>query len=144
MSPCSSSDFFTPTFSAIPPTPDGANFNPDIGDGADDARLLPDASWIAIVCGVTKEQWLALDEDEDSGLPDGFFVAPKDVYMPDLTAIGDVLLGKLVRPHIATKWNVWLTLLSRRVTAQYQSVLIPVRLLFMVRSKLTSLASRDI
>lgn len=96
----SSSDFFTPTFSAIPPPPDGANFNSDIGDGADDVRLLPDTSWIAIVCGVTKEQWLALDEGEDSGLPDGFFVAPKDVYMPDLTAIGDVLLGKLVRPYI--------------------------------------------
>jgi len=44
---------------------------------------------------VTKEQWLALDDGLDSDLPDGFFVAPKDVYMPDLTAIGDVLLGKL-------------------------------------------------
>ena len=58
------------------------------------ARLLPDSSWIAIVCGVSKEQWN--DLDSDSELPDGFFVAPRDVYMPDLTAIADVLLGKLV------------------------------------------------
>lgn len=56
-------------------------------------RLLPDESWIAIVCGVSKEQW---DVDDD-GLPDNFFVAPKYVYMPDLTAVADVLLGKLVR-----------------------------------------------
>ncbi|KAF7966038.1 hypothetical protein HWV62_40441 [Athelia sp. TMB] len=55
--------------------------------------LLPDASWIAVVCGVSKEQWDA--EDGGGGLPEGFFVAPKDVYMPDLTAVADVLLGKL-------------------------------------------------
>jgi hypothetical protein len=53
-------------------------------------QLLPDSSWIAIVCGVSKEQWT------ESELPDGFYVAPKDVYMPDLTALADVLLGKLV------------------------------------------------
>ncbi|KAF7968808.1 hypothetical protein HWV62_29284 [Athelia sp. TMB] len=55
--------------------------------------LLPDASWIAVVCGVSKEQWDA--EDGGGGLPAGFYVAPKDVYMPDLTAVADVLLGKL-------------------------------------------------
>jgi len=54
-------------------------------------RLLPDESWIAIVCGVSKEQW-AEGEDE---LPEGFYVAPKYVYMPDLTAVADVILGKL-------------------------------------------------
>lgn len=58
-------------------------------------RLLPDSSWIAIVCGVSKEQWNAEGEEPDE-LPEGFYVAPKDVYMPDLTAVGDVLLGKLV------------------------------------------------
>lgn len=58
--------------------------------------LLPDSSWIAIVCGVSKEQWNTMDENGDEGLPEGFYVAPKDVYMPDLTAIADVLLGKLV------------------------------------------------
>jgi hypothetical protein len=47
------------------------------------------------VCGVSKEQWNTGDGDDD-GLPDGFYVAPKDVYMPDLTAVADVLLGKLV------------------------------------------------
>ena len=57
--------------------------------------LLPDETWIAIVCGVSKEQWNG-DVDGDDGLPDGFYVAPEDVYMPDLTAIADVLLGKLV------------------------------------------------
>jgi hypothetical protein len=96
----SPSDFSVPTLSMIPPTPDeSGHLNLNTTDAAGDveeARLFPDNSWIAIVCGVTKEQWLALDDDQDSGLPDGFYVAPKDVYMPDLTAIGDVLLGKLV------------------------------------------------
>ncbi|KAF9000646.1 hypothetical protein BDQ17DRAFT_1205065, partial [Cyathus striatus] len=60
-------------------------------EGEDEcARLLPDGSWIAIVCGVSKEQWKGEEE-----LPEGFYVAPKDVYMPDLTASADVLLGKL-------------------------------------------------
>ena len=59
-------------------------------------RLLPDSSWIAIVCGVSKDQWASECQDKDSVLPEGFYVAPRDVYMPDLTAVGDVLLGKLV------------------------------------------------
>lgn len=88
----SPSNFSIPTLSTIPPTPDGTgNFKGDTTGDVEEATLLPDASWIAIVCGVTKEQSLALDDDQDSGLPNGFFVAPKDVYMPDLTAIGDVL-----------------------------------------------------
>ncbi|KAJ8088553.1 hypothetical protein PM082_022626 [Marasmius tenuissimus] len=57
--------------------------------------LLPDESWIAVVCGVSKEQWEKNQEGEDGGLPENFYVAPKDVYMPDLTAAADVLLGKL-------------------------------------------------
>lgn len=61
----------------------------------EEVRLLPDLSWIAIVCGVSKEQWNATQKDGSSELPDGFYVAPRDVYMPDLTAVGDVLLGKL-------------------------------------------------
>ncbi|TFK69693.1 hypothetical protein BDN72DRAFT_888220 [Pluteus cervinus] len=73
--------------------------------GVDDVRLLPDETWIAVVCGVPKEQWDASRNDNgDDGGEDGgegedemnrFFVAPKDVYMPDLTAVADVLLGKL-------------------------------------------------
>ncbi|KDQ13570.1 hypothetical protein BOTBODRAFT_371100 [Botryobasidium botryosum FD-172 SS1] len=51
------------------------------------ARLLPE-DWIAIVCGAG-DAW-GVDQ-----LPEGFFVAPQDVYMPDVTAVGDVLLGKL-------------------------------------------------
>ncbi|KAG1727740.1 hypothetical protein EDB19DRAFT_190087 [Suillus lakei] len=56
-----------------------------------DTRLLPDSSWIAIVCGISK--WGQDGADEKP--PDRFFVAPKYVYMPDLTAVADVLLGKL-------------------------------------------------
>ncbi|KAG8968304.1 hypothetical protein FRC03_007960 [Tulasnella sp. 419] len=56
-------------------------------DIEDEPRLLPDG-WIAIVCGVSKG-WGGED------LPEGFYIAPRDTYMPDLTAIGDVLLGKL-------------------------------------------------
>ncbi|KAJ6512735.1 hypothetical protein C8R45DRAFT_812615 [Mycena sanguinolenta] len=88
-------------FQAIPPTPVSEStsdevyldFEPSPELDEDLPRLLPDASWIAIVCGVSKEQW---NSDQDSAdLPEGFFIAPRDVYMPDLTAVGDVLLGKL-------------------------------------------------
>ncbi|KAI0787436.1 hypothetical protein C8Q74DRAFT_1251708 [Fomes fomentarius] len=57
-----------------------------------DVRILPSESWIAIVCGVSKD-WG--NEAGEEPLPDNFFVAPRDVYMPDLTAVADVLLGKL-------------------------------------------------
>ena len=59
--------------------------------------LLPDETWIAIVCGVSKE-WGRENGEE---LPPNFYVAPRDIYMPDLTAVADVLLGKLVssEPH---------------------------------------------
>jgi hypothetical protein len=60
----------------------------------DDAAMLLPEGWIAIVCGVSKEQW---DSGQSHDLPDGFYIAPRDVYMPDLTAIADALLGKLVR-----------------------------------------------
>ena len=55
-------------------------------------RLLPEG-WVAVVCGASKEQ----GEDAEL-LPEGFYIAPKDVYMPDLTAVADALLGKLVGP----------------------------------------------
>lgn len=66
----------------------------DVSDSMDPPRLLPDG-WIAVVCGASK------GEDEGAEyLPEGFYIAPKDVYMPDLTAVADVLLGKLVGlPH---------------------------------------------
>ncbi|KAL0565423.1 hypothetical protein V5O48_016597 [Marasmius crinis-equi] len=65
------------------------------GEDALTPSLLPDESWIAVVCGVSKEQWEKDQEGEDGGLPENFYVAPKDVYMPDLTAAADVLLGKI-------------------------------------------------
>ena len=76
-------------------TPDISNFTAEDLE-FDVPRLLPDSSWIAIVCGVSKEQWVSESQDKDSVLPEGFYVAPRNVYMPDLTAVGDVLLGKLV------------------------------------------------
>ncbi|KAF8676997.1 galactokinase [Rhizoctonia solani] len=69
------------------PTPDDSAESSPIDDDLDIPRLIPEG-WIAIVCGVSKN-W----GEED--LPERFFVAPKDVYMPDVTAMGDVLLGKL-------------------------------------------------
>lgn len=104
-----------PAFNTIPPTPEAyvherfpALLPPSASglgvsvlgveeglDLEDAPQLLPDETWIAIVCGVPKD-WGCGDGDEE-GLPDGFYVAPKEVYMPDLTAVGDVLLGKLVR-----------------------------------------------
>ncbi|KAG9126580.1 hypothetical protein FRC07_002920 [Ceratobasidium sp. 392] len=71
------------------PTPDDSTPGSPIDeeDVEELFSLLPEG-WIAIVCGVAKN-W----GEED--LPDRFFVAPRDVYMPDVTAVGDVLLGKL-------------------------------------------------
>jgi len=57
-------------------------------------RLLPEG-WIAVVCGASKGQGEGAEH-----LPEGFYIAPKDVYMPDLIAVADVLLGKLVGPSI--------------------------------------------
>ncbi|KAJ7067278.1 hypothetical protein C8F01DRAFT_1051733 [Mycena amicta] len=89
-----------PIFQTIPPTPSEDQPQPENGTYFDEdtdalPRLLPDDTWIAIVCGVSKEQWNSHGENSNSELPDGFYVAPRDVYMPDLTAVGDVLLGKL-------------------------------------------------
>ncbi|KAJ7036295.1 hypothetical protein C8F04DRAFT_483711 [Mycena alexandri] len=109
ISPTRSSTAFELQTKTIPPTPDQSDSTYDKAyfdferEQEDDSspkledfpRLLPDASWIAIVCGVSKEQWNLDAEGGDSDLPEGFFVAPRDVYMPDLTAVGDVLLGKL-------------------------------------------------
>ncbi|KAL1738974.1 hypothetical protein HDZ31DRAFT_17587, partial [Schizophyllum fasciatum] len=98
--PSASQTETTPTFNAfaIPPTPvlhDEPNPQSASAsiEGVDEPRLLPDDAWIAVICGVSKEQWAK--EDAAEHMPDGFFVAPKDVYMPDLTAVADVLLGKL-------------------------------------------------
>jgi hypothetical protein len=95
-------DIDVPLLATIPPTPKETGYF-DLGDTThetEEVRLLPNSSWIAIVCGVSKDQWDEEGDDEDTGLPGGFFVAPKDVYMPDLTAASDVLLGKLVSLHL--------------------------------------------
>ncbi|PBL03302.1 hypothetical protein ARMGADRAFT_978330 [Armillaria gallica] len=80
-----------PSFKTIPSTP-VEQFAEFAAEEENESQLLPDSSWIAIVCGVTKDQW---ESQGDSELPEGFYVAPRDVYMPDLTAAADALLGKL-------------------------------------------------
>ncbi|KAG8722992.1 hypothetical protein FRC09_005176, partial [Ceratobasidium sp. 395] len=75
-----------PVVAHLLPTPDDSNAASPV-DEEELFSLLPDG-WIAIVCGVAKN-W----GEED--LPERFFVAPKEVYMPDVTAVGDVLMGKL-------------------------------------------------
>lgn len=100
-----------PSFTTMPPTPTLGEFshgsisaeqeNADIR-----SLMLPDASWIAVVCGVAdSREWqirrnnagaVGESSEEDSDLPEGFYIAPRDVYMPDLMAVADVLLGKLV------------------------------------------------
>jgi len=98
----------------IPPTPKVGKF-PNSNEGTfveqenPDVRslMLPDTSWIAVVCGVAdSHEWQrrrrdatstgVISGEDDSDLPEGFYIAPRDVYMPDLMAVGDVLLGKLV------------------------------------------------
>ncbi|KAL5525717.1 hypothetical protein ACEPAG_7054 [Sanghuangporus baumii] len=66
---------------------------PGLEPPSSEHHFLPDDSWIAIVCGAATTSKSTIAEDEE--LPTNFFLAPKDVYMPDLTALADVLLGKL-------------------------------------------------
>ena len=68
---------------------------PQIGDpeglsirGQKIPQMLP-KGWIAIICGASPSG------TPEEHLPDNLFLAPRDVYMPDLMVIGDVLLGKL-------------------------------------------------
>lgn len=100
-----------PSFTTIPPTPILGEFSHGSVSAEQEnadvrSLMLPDASWIAVVCGVAdSREWQirrhnagAVGETpgEDSDLPEGFYIAPRDVYMPDLMAVSDVLLGKLV------------------------------------------------
>ena len=97
-----------PTLATIPPSPEqnrdaprqdtlpGWTFSTEEEELVEELpNLLPDETWVAIVCGVSKE-WGRENGEE---LPPSFYVAPRDIYMPDLTAVADVLLGKLVRPR---------------------------------------------
>lgn len=52
--------------------------------------LLP-PGWIAVVCGLS-----GTENEIKRDLPPGFFACSRDVYVPDLTAVVDVVLGKLV------------------------------------------------
>jgi hypothetical protein len=102
-----------PSFTTIPPTPILGGFSHESVSAEQentDVRnlMLPDASWIAVVCGVAdSREWQIRrqnsgtvgeisSEEEDNDLPEGFYIAPRDLHMPDLMAVADVLLGKLV------------------------------------------------
>ncbi|TFK46081.1 hypothetical protein OE88DRAFT_1668231 [Heliocybe sulcata] len=90
-----------PVLRTIPSTPPGLSrehsknpyFDGSLYDIKEEhiPRMLPDDSWTVVVCGVSPE-WAKEDGGE---LPEGFYVAPRDVWMPDLMAVSDVLLGKL-------------------------------------------------
>jgi hypothetical protein len=54
-----------------------------------DVDLLPEG-WIAVVCGSGEGHELKKD------LPSRFYVCSKEVYVPDLTRVADVVMGKLV------------------------------------------------
>ncbi|KAI0067259.1 hypothetical protein BV25DRAFT_1877100 [Artomyces pyxidatus] len=125
-----------PTFNTIPPSPlipDDGVFPGAESEELEGGLMLPDASWIAIVCGVAdSKEWrprryspgvnassdplntvIGAGEQETNDLPEGFYIAPKDVYMPDLMAIGDVLLGKLVIIQCASRYPLQSTDLSQ-------------------------------
>ncbi|VDC06835.1 unnamed protein product [Peniophora sp. CBMAI 1063] len=77
----------SPSIQLIPSSPMVERTISMSSDESDEAYILPDDSWIAIVCGAST--------DDAADLPPGFFVAPRNAYMPDVMAVGDVLLGKL-------------------------------------------------
>lgn len=81
-SPVLTSD--TPSFNHIPQSPDAM----DTLLEEHVPQLLP-PGWIAIICGGSPS-W-----NNEEHLPSDLFIAPRDIYMPDLMVIGDVLLGKL-------------------------------------------------
>jgi len=101
-----------PSVTTIPPTPilgESSHESVPMEQENADVRslMLPDTSWIAVVCGVAdSREWQIrqrnsgtdgeISGEEDNDLPEGFYIAPRDVYMPDLMAVADVLLGKLV------------------------------------------------
>ena len=139
-----------PSVTTIPPTPILDEFSHESvfaeQENADvHSLMLPDASWIAVVCGVAdSREWQIrrpdsgtvgeISSEEDNDLPEGFYIAPRDVYMPDLMAVADVLLGKLVcfTPlHIACRLVAPLTP-HTRVTGLSPSVLIRARPSYMV------------
>ena len=127
-----------PTFAMAlsPPTSSldqGDNTFPYAVEEDEGPFLLPDSSWIAVVCGVSMEQWKGLESDVE--LPSGFFIAPRYVYMPDLMAAADVLLGKLVCLNRALSSVADAMLRPYRVMGPSQNVLIRVLPSYMVRSR---------
>jgi hypothetical protein len=138
-----------PSFTTQPPTPIlGEISHESVSAEQENADvrslMLPDASWIAVVCGVAdSREWQIrrrnpdtvgeISSEEDNDLPEGFYIAPRDVYIPDLMAVADVLLGKLVcfKPlHIACRLTAPLT--PHRVTGVSPSVLIRAHPSYMV------------
>ena len=64
--------------------------------------MLP-PGWIAIVAGMSGSTSTANGNDLAADLPPNFYIATQDAYVPDLTALADVVLGKLVRWRTARR-----------------------------------------
>lgn len=82
---------------------------------------------------MSKEQWNDYEDGSNSELPEGFYVAPKYVYMPDLTAVADVLLGKLVNTERYAFFCFITNFVIFRAMELWQNAWIRARLLYMVR-----------
>lgn len=77
-----------------------------VNEDKQEAGLLP-PGWIAIVCGLSGD-----NNEIRNDLPKGFYASEKDVYVPDLTATADVVLGKLVRFSLSFFLSVFPSLVS--------------------------------
>ena len=93
-----------------------------LGEGIDYNALLSDDDDgdDARSSGDTRDKAPEVMREDGEELPENFFVAPKDVYMPDLTAVADVLLGKLVSICAVCCIATELTI-NGRVMGQYLS-----------------------
>ncbi|KZT40036.1 hypothetical protein SISSUDRAFT_983935 [Sistotremastrum suecicum HHB10207 ss-3] len=96
----STSPIATPSHIFVPGAPPAINTSPVVASTPtfhnysplpEEPRFLPSGDWIAVICGLSHA---AIQEDH-ADLPDGFYIAPPSVYVPDLLACCDVMLGKL-------------------------------------------------
>ncbi|KAK4046895.1 hypothetical protein OIO90_006403 [Microbotryomycetes sp. JL221] len=76
------------TTASSPTTTINGSLAPNSNTTQSMAGLLP-PGWISIVCGLGNGNEIKKD------LPNRFFSSNEDIYIPDLTAIADVVLGKL-------------------------------------------------
>jgi len=93
--------------------------------------MLP-RDWIAIVCGIAS----AKDGTENElaeDLPPNFYVMPSTAYVPELTAVSDVVLGKLVgRPRGLLSAHKATEMMEYRVTERAVKLFLRGRLSYTV------------